>query len=84
MPCYRSCIWAFTTNNLYSIMDAERLANIEALFWKNLEENAIKYPDIADLVNSFYELRKQGTWSKEFLDGYLACISDLTFAKKRI
>ena len=64
-------------------MDAERLANMEKRFWDNLEENANKYPDIADMLNSFFELRKSGAWSKEFLDGYLACISDLTFTKKR-
>jgi hypothetical protein len=61
----------------------ERVSKIQAQMMENLEENAKKYPDIADLLNSYYELRKQGIWTQDFLDGYLACISDLTFTKKR-
>ena len=60
----------------------ERMEQLNASHLKNLEENAEKYPDIKKLLDDYKTLQTQERWTKDFLDGYLSCISDLTFIKR--
>ena len=54
-------------------------------FKKTLQEAADKYPDVAILLSDYNKISKQeGKWTKEFLDGYLSCISDLIIVKKML
>lgn len=63
-------------------MDEERIKQLNASFNKRMEEAAVQYPDIKMLLESHAALKKQPQWSESFLEGYLACISDLILMKK--
>lgn len=60
------------------------LKKLEEKAIKEMEEFALKYPeDIGCLYDSYKVLITQtSTWEKPFLEGYLACISDLIILKK--
>lgn len=59
------------------------LKKLEESSIKELEDFAKKYPkDIGCLYESYKTLLNQTRWSKDFLDGYLAAISDLIIIKK--
>lgn len=58
------------------------LIKLEESFFNRLNDDAAKYPDIKILVDSHHRLVKQNKFTEEFLSGYLACISDLTYIKK--
>ena len=63
----------------------EQLNGMEESFQKALQEAADKHPDIAILLSGYNKISKQeGKWTSEFLNGYLACISDLTIIKKML
>ena len=63
-------------------MDENKLKRMEEDSYKRMEEYASKYKDIGMLWESYKNLKVQERWSKDFLDGYLATISDLIFIKK--
>ena len=63
-------------------MDEERLKKMQETAFKALEEAGEKHPDIKELLKVYKELTTQSRWSKDFLDGYYACISDLNIIKK--
>lgn len=65
-------------------MNEERMNQLNASFDKMMEEAASKYPDIKELLESHVALKKQPQWSESFLEGYLACISDLIIIKKTL
>lgn len=60
------------------------LKKLEESALKEMEEFAQKYPkDIGCLYDSYKVLITQTkTWEKPFLEGYLACVSDLIILKK--
>lgn len=62
----------------------DRIKQLENASIKRLEEAAEKYPDIKILLDDYNSLKKEPRWTVEFLDGYLACISDLIIVKKMI
>lgn len=59
-----------------------RIKSIEKSYSEHLEEYGEKYPDIRILVDNYNKFKKENTFSKEFLDGYLATITDLIYIKK--
>lgn len=66
-------------------MTEELLKKMDDSFKKTLQEAADKHPDIAILLSDYNKISKQdGKWTPEFLNGYLACISDLTIIKKML
>ena len=62
----------------------ERIKQLNASFDKRMEEEAKKHPDIKILLDSYKKIKKDSKFSKEFLDGYLSCISDLVYVKKMV
>ena len=64
-------------------MDQERIKGMEASFEKRLEEAANEHPDIKILLDSYNKIKTQ-EWSKDFLDGYMSCISDLIYVKRML
>jgi hypothetical protein len=60
----------------------ERIEQFKRLEIERFEEAAEKYPDIKILWNDYNKLKTQPQWTEEFLNGYLACISDLIIVKK--
>lgn len=65
-------------------MDEERKKQLNASFDRRMEEAAAKYPDIKILLSDLEKLKTQPQWSESFLEGYLACISDLVLIKKML
>lgn len=65
-------------------MDEERMNSLNASFDKRMEEAAAQYTDIKILLESHVALKKQPQWSESFLEGYMACISDLIIMKKML
>lgn len=62
----------------------ERIKQLENSSIKRFEEAAEKYPDIRILWDDYNKLLKEPRWTKEFLDGYSACISDLIIVKQML
>ena len=63
-------------------MDNKRIESMNKSFMATLEQEASKHKDIKILLDDWKSLTNQGSWSKDFLDGYLASISDLILIKK--
>ncbi len=63
-------------------MSKDRIESIMNSHTEHLEKMADEYPDVKILLDSYKKLLTQNRWSKDFLDGYLSCISDLTFVKR--
>jgi len=64
----------------------ERIKQLNLYFFRTLEEAAIKYPDIKILLDDYNKIKDQenSRWSKEFIEGYLSCMSDLIIIKKML
>lgn len=62
----------------------DRIKQLEDSSKKRFEEAAENYPDIKILWEDYHKLVGQATWTTEFLDGYLSCISDLIMIKKLV
>lgn len=61
----------------------ERISSFEEHDRKRFEEFASKFPeDIGRLYASYKVLKTQDRWTPEYLNGYLAVISDLIIIKE--
>lgn len=63
-------------------MDQERIAKMNDEFFKDLHKFSEKHPDLKLLLASHEKIKTQASFSLDFLNGYLSCISDLRFIKK--
>lgn len=63
-------------------MKKERIDQLKSYFDKEMKEIAKSHPDIEILINDYESLKSNGKHSTEFLEGYMACISDLSIIKK--
>lgn len=63
-------------------MNSERIKQMQDSAIEDINKEAEKYPDIKILLDDYNTLKNQKSWTQDFLEGYLSCISDLKYIKK--